>query len=728
MNKKYIYYILYCFCSVFAIKASAQTRDSKALVYPSVVGEKRIDIRFGQVISDAFCNLERLEEKEIQNWFHSQDSLAEAYFAHNDNYQKNLVRFSELQNFPDGNVEMIRINESGNYFYLKHDEHSGVARLFFRQDLLGNEREIFNPAGHGTGDLHINYISPSYDGKKVAIGFPADDGFSSRIILYDLDARELLKEEITNINPDFGGIEWLPDSSGFIYLYFPVVEKSEAGYKKESFSVIHKLGDDPGKRHFIFGKTDLLNIPSNFYPKVKIGSSRDKYIIGYSASSGDYYNAYIASVADILEGTPNWKPFFKEKDRIYYNQGEVRGNEFIFRQESDGGTRLAKVDIADQNFSNPKIIATGSMENPIKHFEVTKNKIYYTKSLYGAEVSIFVIEDSNEMFQIYPPFSPGYSSFFGGSVVHNNIGIVLDGWTSDYTRYIIKKDRSIVKELLQNHEHSPEFDGLRSEQIMVKSHDGVEVPFSIVYKEGTVYNSSNEVFMYVYGAYGENMSPFYSPIFLDWVLQGGILAFPHVRGGGEKGKDWHIQGMKNLKYNSWKDLNACAEALIKRGLTRRGLIALYTSSAGGITAGMAVNERPDLYSSFIAEVPRMHPLGLESSSTASSTSYLEYGTVKDSLEFHGLIKMDPYLNIKVETHYPATLIMPSFKDDRIPLWDSGKYVARLQSSNIADTPVLMDTDYESGHESGGTYDETVQNYSKIFSFAKSNMKREPRSQ
>ncbi len=180
--------------------------------------------------------------------------------------------------------------------------------------------------------------------------------------------------------------------------------------------------------------------------------------------------------------------------------------------------------------------------------------------------------------------------------------------------------------------------------------------------------------------------------------------------------------MKNLKYNSWKDLIACTEALINMNLTKEGLISLYTSSAGGITAGMAVNERPDLFSSLIAEVPRLNPFGLESSSTASSTSYLEYGTVKDSTEYMGLIKMDPYLNIKPNTVYPATLIMPSYKDDRIPLWDNGKYIAKLQKNNTADSPILLDIDYDSGHETYGDYNETIRLYSKIFSFAKSNMK------
>ena len=80
------------------------------------------------------------------------------------------------------------------------------------------------------------------------------------------------------------------------------------------------------------------------------------------------------------------------------------------------------------------------------------------------------------------------------------------------------------------------------------------------------------------------------------------------------------------------------------------------------------------------------------------------------------------MNISMGTNYPATLIMPSYNDDRIPLWDSGKYIAKLQQANTANTPILMDIDFDSGHENYGEFDAVLLSYGKIFSFAKSNMK------
>ncbi|WP_168191382.1 MULTISPECIES: prolyl oligopeptidase family serine peptidase [Antarcticibacterium] len=691
--------------------------------YPEVQEQEKTEIIFDKKVKDNFPVLNDLENVEVREWFAAQDSLAEKYFSDNPIMKAYLKRFTELQDIQKERISLIKVNEQGNYFYLKYNDSTKIDKLFYKQDLSAAEVELLDPAAIPEQVGDITYLSPSFDGKKIAVGFKVnEEDFDSQVIILDIENTKILKDKINHINPDFGGIEWLPDSSGFIYLYFPVVDRSSPGYKKDSYSVIHFLGQDPEERNRIFGNNENVSIPADYYPKVKIGSSIDDYLIGYSATSNDYYDGYIASMEGILNRKPVWKPFFKANDKVFFTEGEVRNNEFIFRQGTDQGNRIAKVEIKDPHFNNVTVLAEGTQDNPITRLEVTKDNIYFSRSKFGVEVSVFSLNRNEELKELETPFKAGFLSFFGASITENSIGVELDGWTSDYTRYLINDRGVFQEEGLKKNADYPGFDKLVSEQIMISSHDGIEVPLSLVYHKDLEMDVEKEVFMYVYGAYGESLSPFFYPIFLDWALQGGILAFPHVRGGGEKGKDWHIQGMKNLKYNSWKDLIACTEELIDRGFTREGLISLYTVSAGGIAAGMAVNERPDLYASFIAEVPRLHPFGLEAASTTSSTSYLEYGSVRDSLEIQGLINMDPYLNIRPHQSYPAILVMPSYNDDRIPLWDSGKYIAKIQKINGGENPILMDIDFVSGHGTSNAYDETVELYSKIFSFAKSNMK------
>ena len=686
--------------------------------FPSLEKQIKPINKFGVKIYDDYVNLNKLEDPQVLDWFKAQDSLAEAYFSENRLFNNFLVKFEEYQNREKTAIRLIQINEKGNYFFIKYDEEDRREKLYFQEDVNSKALEIFDPKSHG----EITYLKPSFDGLKIAIGFPSDKKFSSIIRFLNIKTGEFYQDQITNINPSFGGIEWLPDSSGFIYLYFPVIDQSSSGYKKNSYSVIHKLGEDSDLRKEVFGRNNIVNIPIDFYPKVKINSSADEYIIGYSASSNDYYDAYIAKVSDLLSGKITWEPFFKIKHKVFTTEGVVRDNEFIFRQGNNVGNQISSVKLISPNFNKPDLLAEGTIENPINQLALNKDNVYFSKSKFGVEVSLWKINDKGGICQLQPPFVPGYATFFGGTIASNLIGVELDGWTSNYTRFLISEDDNLFKEGLQVETFYPEFKNLISEQIMIKSHDGVEVPLSLVYDPQTLKGSLNEVFIYVYGAYGESLSPFFYPIFLNWAARGGILAFPHVRGGGEKGKKWHEQGQKLFKFNSWKDLIACTEGLIQKGFTQKGLISLYTSSAGGITAGMAVNERPDLFSSFIAEVPRLNPHGLESSQTVSSTSYLEYGSVKDSLEYIGLVKMDPYYNLKSNGEYPATLIISASQDDRIPLWDSGKYIAKLQNITKGKVPVLLDIDYQNSHDKLG-YDDIVKLYSKIFSFARNNMSR-----
>ena len=158
------------------------------------------------------------------------------------------------------------------------------------------------------------------------------------------------------------------------------------------------------------------------------------------------------------------------------------------------------------------------------------------------------------------------------------------------------------------------------------------------------------------------------------------------------------------------------EYTIDKGFTSKEHTAIYSSSAGGIAIGMAMVERPDLYRVFIADVPMLNPLRSEERSN-DATNHLEYGTVKDSLECIALIKMDPYVNLKANVKYPASLIISGFNDSRIDPWIPGKFVAKLQNYSTSDAPVLLDVNYDAGHEGGDTIEELIEEYSRIFAFA-----------
>ncbi len=64
--------------------------------------------------------------------------------------------------------------------------------------------------------------------------------------------------------------------------------------------------------------------------------------------------------------------------------------------------------------------------------------------------------------------------------------------------------------------------------------------------------------------------------------RGWIIADAYVRGGGEKGINWHEQGKLHNKPNSMLDFISCAEYLIAKRITHPNLLASKGQSAGGL--------------------------------------------------------------------------------------------------------------------------------------------------
>ena len=119
----------------------------------------------------------------------------------------------------------------------------------------------------------------------------------------------------------------------------------------------------------------------------------------------------------------------------------------------------------------------------------------------------------------------------------------------------------------------------------------------------------------------------FDPTDLAWLERGGVLAIAHVRGGGERGKQWHLAGQKLTKPNTWKDFIACAEYLIDKKYTSPEKLAGQGGSAGGIPIGRAITERPDLFAAALINVGSLDTLRFETTMNGPP-NVPEFGTVK----------------------------------------------------------------------------------------------------
>jgi prolyl oligopeptidase len=260
-----------------------------------------------------------------------------------------------------------------------------------------------------------------------------------------------------------------------------------------------------------------------------------------------------------------------------------------------------------------------------------------------------------------------------------------------------------------------DLEGYVAEEVLVTSHDGVDVPVSILRRADLVLDGTNPTIVYGYGSYGISQDVSFSPIRLGWIERGGVFAIAHVRGGGEYGQAWHYAGRMQNKPNTWKDVIATAEYLIDKGYTAANHMAPMGGSAGGILAGRSITERPDLFGAVVMQVGMLDAIRAETT-TNGVPNIKEFGTVTDVKGFEGLLAMSAYHHVEDGVKYPAALLTHGFNDPRVNPWMSGKMAARLQAVAKNNSPALLRVDFDAGHGIGSTREQILAQYADIYSF------------
>ncbi len=236
-------------------------------------------------------------------------------------------------------------------------------------------------------------------------------------------------------------------------------------------------------------------------------------------------------------------------------------------------------------------------------------------------------------------------------------------------------------------------------RITATSHDGAEVPVSIVYHRDTPLDGSAPVLLYGYGAYGITIPAGFSVTRLSLVTRGFIYAIAHIRGGKALGHNWFMQGRGAKKTNSFEDFAAAARALIARGWTTPGNITIHGGSAGGLLVGATVNLAPELFRAAVAEVPFVDVLTtmLDETLPLTPPEWPEWGNPIESATDYATIKAyAPYENIR-EIDYPHILATGGLTDPRVTYWEPAKWVARLRAQRTDDGLTLLRTEMTAGH-------------------------------
>ncbi|WP_426476087.1 prolyl oligopeptidase family serine peptidase [Chryseobacterium sp. CBSDS_008] len=675
---------------------------------------------FGVKVVDEFRNFENLKDPLVINWMQSQTNYSDSVLnkiPNREYYINKRIEFDQRQSF---SVDRINITENDFCFYLKKRADENTAKLFYRKGFKGIETEIFNPENYNPKSdkkYIINYIKPNYDGSKVAIALTESGKEISEMIIYDLKSHKILPDLVTNCWPtNGGGISWLPDNNSFIYLQFPITDPNSDRFMKDMQAVVYKIGQNSKELNVILSKKNNpnLKINSEDYPIVKLPTKESQFLFGYMAGATNFNDTYFQPVS-LINKKNQWKLLFSKEEKI---DGFIAKNDsIIYISEKNGVNAIYCTSLKSPNFRNPNLIIPSIPNEVINGLYQTKDGFVFSSSKNGVEAKLYLYQN-NKIENLILPFPSGDITVTTQNNDSNDFWINCTGWKNDNERFKFDSiTKKITPENLASIVEYPEFKDIIVKEITVKSHDGLDIPLSLIYKKDLPKDKRNPLLIDAYGAYGINNSPFLDMTFMLWALKGGIVAIAHVRGGAEKGESWHLGGFKDTKPNSWKDLISCAEYMISENYTSADKIAIWGQSAGGITVGRAMTERPDLFKVALLTAGIVNSLRIEAMPNGLN-SVKEFGSKNIESEFKALYEMDAYHHIKKNIKYPATFITTGINDPRVAPWMPVKFAAKLQTDNASKNPILLKVDYKGGH--GGRdllLKQKYLNLSDVFAFA-----------
>lgn len=263
------------------------------------------------------------------------------------------------------------------------------------------------------------------------------------------------------------------------------------------------------------------------------------------------------------------------------------------------------------------------------------------------------------------------------------------------------------------------------DRVMVERHhavssDGREVGMFVIRLADT--DLPGPVELYGYGGFSINLTPMYSPARLAFLEAGGVVAVANLRGGTERGEQWHVEGMLANKQQVFDDLFACAEHLLAEGIAGPGTIGIRGGSNGGLLTAAAMLQRPDLFGAVVSQVPVTDMLRYQHF-TAGRFWTVEYGDAADPEAFGWLLAYSPLHNVGDATAYPPLLVTTAESDDRVVPMHAHKFVAEVQhrAGGSSEQPLLERVETRAGHGLGKPTTKLIEEAADLYAFLLANL-------
>lgn len=669
------------------------------MIYPETKTVKQIDDYHGVKIEDPYRWLENDNSAETKVWVEVENKTTNQYLFQIPFRNKVKDRITTLWNFD----KMTSLFKKGDLFFsIRNNGLQNQSVLYSQTSLLDNPVIVLDPNTlSNDGTTSLSGMGISKDGNYLAYGISKAGSDWVEIHVKNIRTKEDLKDEIKWVK--FSDISW--KGNGFYYSRYDAPVDDKAFTQKNEFHKVyyHVIGKKQSEDELVY--EDKLHADRNFSAQV---THDENYLIIYGSESTSGQNFMIKDLSNPQNKFVSIVTNFDNE----YNVIENIGNQFyVYTNYTAPRYKLIKISLNNPVQNNWEDVLP-EQADLLEGVTFCGNKLIsnYLKNV-SSKLYLHNISGKTEK-EIKLPGICKVNAVHSSREDHFALYSTVS-FTSPEEIYFYDSKVGTSRRIFKPNTSFQAAD-YETRQVFYTSKDGTKISMFVTHKKGIELNGNNPCFVFGYGGFNVSYTPEFRIDRTVFLEAGGIYCVPNLRGGGEYGEEWHLNGTKCKKQNVFDDFIAACNYLVENKYTSHEKLAIHGRSNGGLLIGAVMTQRPDIAKVAIPTVGVLDMLRFHLFTIGRAWT-VDYGCSENKNEFDCLIKYSPLHNLK-KAEYPATLILTGDHDDRVVPAHSFKFAATLQKNNIGKNPSLIRIDVNAGHGSGKPTDKQIAEFADMWSF------------
>ena len=541
----------------------------------------------------------------------------------------------------------------------------------------------------------VTWWEPSPDGRFVAGAITTPGDMIGRWYVAATSSGSLVPGSLPALSYTGGRPGWLADGSGFF-----LSDRSASGLHRVRFVGVSEQGFDDTSKRFadrVFSVTEVPADVSGLSPQV---SPDGRWVIVVSKP----HEHRAVMIGDLTSGT--WRPFAPDGWEGELDGHWLDASTWVARSHGPGpggdtprGAVYAIPAATSSDVSTWRLVVPESeaVLRAVLPLRIAGESWFAICDLRDVSTRFRLVRSDGSSERLLPLAGPGTSRVaYIMRAFESSEALTLDYET--FTRASTAYHYDLANDELEViGDVGATLEGVEVAQFFAESSGGVQVPYFVVHRSADDLSSLDAplpALVHGYGGFNIALLPSFLTHWRPFIRAGGVFVQAGLRGGAEYGREWHESGRLENKQNTFDDLFAVTEDLITRGIATPERLAMQGGSNGGLLAGAAIVQRPDLYRAVVPVVPifdQMRPFPRDDPSYAALQAiwFEDYGDPEDPSLAPSIYAYSPYHNVQNDTAYPSVFQVFGERDIGCPPFHGRKFTARLQAATSSEHPILF---------------------------------------